>query len=444
MFTVPGRNNPLAETLSALSEAAGPYLQQRKQGKSTQAIFEMLQNMPEDVSPLQFTRSMYSNPNIRPEDRAAAAKTFYDLQQAQAKQTAAERPGGSRGTGGDLGSLTAGQKQVYARYVKDARSHGEVPMPEDEYFNIRRRIVGEEPEEGSGQAQIGANESAGQQAPSMQQPAEQLLQPKAQAGIPPLSTQTGEPTPQKPMTYDELKARPKDEFLPPYKGEALAKHQKAWAKQNEEPFKDAIKKLHAAEQEADDIAQLKEINDRGNLPEGFDRMLIDPHTGDVYDTAKKLKNVHPDAQLYANVMAGRLRGLKGTFVGHATDLDLTSYMKQYPGLLNTQEGRNLIFDRLQMLNSINTMYDEALVQVYRKYGTDKISHVDADRLAQELIAPARAKARASILQLGREAANIPGQKFQEIPPAKDFPEGFVLKKGGKPVSVVKNGAWSDI
>ena len=90
MFTMPERQNPLSQVLQGLTEAAGPYIQQRKAQKAQNAIFETLSNIGEDATPIQFTRALYSNPNIRPEDRQAAAKTYLDLQGAQSKKNAGQ------------------------------------------------------------------------------------------------------------------------------------------------------------------------------------------------------------------------------------------------------------------------------------------------------------------------------------------------------------------
>jgi hypothetical protein len=60
-------------------------------------------------------------------------------------------------------------------------------------------------------------------------------------------------------------------------------------------------------------------------------------------------------------------------------------MKQFPGLMNTEEGRRRILKMMDTNYKLDELYENALKQVYQHYKLSGISPVDADKLAQDMI-----------------------------------------------------------
>lgn len=425
MFVMPERQNPLNQLLEGLTEAAGPYLQQRKAGKSQSAILETLSSLGEDATPMQFTRALYSNPNIRPEDREAAAKTYFNLQTAGAKQTAAERPLGNR-AGAAEGKRTPGQLQKYAAHRAEAFRYGETPMSEAEFFG----------DSSSGQPET--------QETSLQEEPTQRIDDQSQNRLNQRAPSDGaqiQPNPRIP-----LEERSPTEFIPPYKGKPLAEWKTQTRKENDKIFDEAVKKNRSRKEESVAMGILSDINDTGKLPEGLALAMIDPETGDLRDTAKILVGANPETQRWVKTIAERITGIKDTFGARVTNFDAVSFMRKYPSLMNTQEGRRQLIEQIELVGKLNNLHNEALIKIYNKYKLDGIPKEDAEREAEEIIGPETEKIKAAIAQIGKEAAQTPGQTFKGLPDAKDFKEGNVLnnKKTGKAAYIIRNGKWEAV
>lgn len=164
-----------------------------------------------------------------------------------------------------------------------------------------------------------------------------------------------------------------------------ASERKDWRKTNNEVFENTNKQLKSNAIDRRGVKKLMQLNKSGKVGEGFGRTLINPKTGEFYGIAQLTGSVAPEAQEWVKEIARFGNRAKDAFGSRVTNFDLQQYMKQFPGLLNTHEGRERILRMMQINYDLDNLYDTALQQIYHKKGLAGIPPEEANRLAREMI-----------------------------------------------------------
>jgi hypothetical protein len=164
-----------------------------------------------------------------------------------------------------------------------------------------------------------------------------------------------------------------------------AEEKKSWRKENAPIFESTRTRLKNNIRDSIEIKKLEKLNKSKKLPEGFERFLINPETGDFYSLVQAANVASPEAQEWIKITSRFQNRAKDAFGSRVTNFDLQSYMKQFPGLLNTPEGRSRIIRMMDINNKMDRLYDGALDQVYKKYGLSGVSQENADELSKKMI-----------------------------------------------------------
>jgi len=158
---------------------------------------------------------------------------------------------------------------------------------------------------------------------------------------------------------------------------------KSWRKENVPVFQQNKKTLIDSKKDQADFSRLDKLSSK--LPEGVGRIIIDPETGEPRPLAQLAGLVSPDVQEFVKIIARFQNRAKDAFGSRVTNFDLVSFMKQFPGLLNTHEGRKRIIDLIGVNNKLDNLYADSLDKVYKKYGLSGIPEEKADELAQSFV-----------------------------------------------------------
>lgn len=158
---------------------------------------------------------------------------------------------------------------------------------------------------------------------------------------------------------------------------------RTWRKENAPIFQENVNNLSNYKRDKVDFERMEKLSKK--LPEGFGRVVINPSTGEPYAAAQLAGLVSPDVQEWLKIIARFQNRAKEAFGARVTNFDLVSFMKQFPGLLNTQEGRQRILDLMKINNRLDFIHSNAMDKIYKKYGLDGIPFEKADELAQGLI-----------------------------------------------------------
>jgi hypothetical protein len=159
-----------------------------------------------------------------------------------------------------------------------------------------------------------------------------------------------------------------------------------------ELFKDNVKyneeitkSFKSSKGEGRSIRQLNRLNDGGKLPENFKSALtVDLKTGDLR-VSPKLQNA--ETQLFVKTINEFVRKARDSFGARVTNFELEKFLQGLPTLANSEEGRRLILEQMDVVNKLNQLETESLKKVYKKYGTRGIDRKQADDIAEEMRAP---------------------------------------------------------
>lgn len=188
---------------------------------------------------------------------------------------------------------------------------------------------------------------------------------------------TGQPSPEK-ETFEWPSMDPYENMTPK---EKIAT-QKELRKENTDIYKDVKNRIKGAEKAGFSIKQLTKLNESGKLPEKLQKWNVNWGTGDLRFPALANK----ETQLYAKTINEFIKGAKEAFGARVTNFELDRFMAQLPTLANSPEGRRAILLQMNYMNNLQNLYDEGLKQVYDKYGATGIDPVEAEKLAEKVIA----------------------------------------------------------
>lgn len=163
-------------------------------------------------------------------------------------------------------------------------------------------------------------------------------------------------------------------------------HERAgWGIQNTKDFEEARTKVKSIDRDILGTKKLQKLNNTKKVGEGFERSLINPSTGEFYGLSQLSGLVSPEAQEWVKEISRFGNRAKDAFGSRVTNFDLFQYMKQFPGLLNTHEGRNRILRMMSINYDLDRLYEDTRKQLYQKVGSTEIPPQQVDKLVQEMI-----------------------------------------------------------
>lgn len=206
--------------------------------------------------------------------------------------------------------------------------------------------------------------------------------------------------------YPEFNRRPKGTTPKEWKED-----KRLWRKENDPIVKETSDKIRNQKKDMLGVRNLTRLNETKKVAEGFERALINPETGEFYGIAQLAKIVSPEAQEWVKEIARFQNRAKDAFGARVTNFDLQSYMKQFPGLMNTYEGRKRILEMIEINYQLDNLYDQTLEKVFQKYGSDGIPFTKANQVTQDLIKGETERLQDKYLMLDQENQNNPQDRF---------------------------------
>jgi hypothetical protein len=186
-------------------------------------------------------------------------------------------------------------------------------------------------------------------------------------------------TKSKEKVFEELKKikSEQDEGLLP--SEKVARGKERYATGLKE-YQEASTKLRGMDRDKERLDILESLNKSDKLPKNLARLNVDKE-----GNLKLPFLTSAEAQRYVKTLNEFSAGAKDTFGSRVTNFDLAQYLKRYPTLLNSTEGRRQLIEQMKIVNRINSIYYKNLKNIYDKAGG--IRNIDADvaeRLAEQL------------------------------------------------------------
>jgi len=115
----------------------------------------------------------------------------------------------------------------------------------------------------------------------------------------------------------------------------------------------------------DDLAKSKK------LPSYFGRLNVDSDGNLKLPFASS-----PEAQRFVKIINEFASGAKDTYGSRVTNFDLAQYLKQFPNLMNSEQGIKDLIEHINLTNDINSVYYKNLKNVFDKAGG--VRNIDSD------------------------------------------------------------------
>ncbi len=141
----------------------------------------------------------------------------------------------------------------------------------------------------------------------------------------------------------------------------------------------------------------------------------------------------PEAQRFVKTLNEFSQNAKDTFGSRVTNFDLQQYLKRFPNLMNSEEGRRQIIQQMKVVNDINSVYYKNLKDTYDKAGG--VRNIDADvaeRFADELSEGQVSKLSEKFKQIGQ---------FSSLPNASEFKGKKIKDKETGEIFVSDGNSW---
>ena len=145
-------------------------------------------------------------------------------------------------------------------------------------------------------------------------------------------------------------------------------------------YQEAGTKLRGMTRDKERLDILSDLNKGNKLPKNLERLNVDKDGNLRLPFAAS-----EEAQRYVKTLNEFSSSAKDTFGSRVTNFDLAQYLKRFPTLLNSNEGRKQLLEQMKIVNQINSVYYKNLKNIYDEAGG--VRNIDADvaeRFAEQL------------------------------------------------------------
>lgn len=191
---------------------------------------------------------------------------------------------------------------------------------------------------------------------------------------------------------------------------------------------EASSKLRGFARDKERFGILESLNESGKLPNDFGLLNVDPEGNLRLPFAAS-----PESQRFVKTLNEFSASAKDTYGSRVTNFDLAQYLKRFPTLLNSSEGRKQILQQMKIVNDINSVYYKNLQDVFSKAGGAR--RIDAD-VAEDL---AEKRSQKTIDELVKKFDEI-GQ-FSSQPAASEFKGRKIRDKNTGEILISDGENW---
>ncbi len=163
------------------------------------------------------------------------------------------------------------------------------------------------------------------------------------------------------------------------KSSERVKRQESFRKENNPIILENNETNRGLKKRASDLKQMKQLNDSGKLTSGFGRLFNLRDDGSIRFT--DLASVEDEN--YIKLVADQIKGAKDAIGARPTVFSLDSFLKTWPSLSNTNEGRDLINQVISVKTQLEKLRSDALANVYNEYGAQNIDPATAQKIANQ-------------------------------------------------------------
>jgi hypothetical protein len=189
---------------------------------------------------------------------------------------------------------------------------------------------------------------------------------------------------------------------------------------------EANNKLKTFSRDKERFQILKDLESSKKLPKNFGRLNVDNEGNLRFPFASS-----PEAQRFVKTINEFSSGAKDTFGSRVTNFDLVQFLKRFPNLLNSEEGRKQVVQQMEIVNQINSTYYKNLKNILDKAGGVRNIDIDiAESLAEKASEPKIQELSKKFSEIGR-FPTLPSAEQHKGRKIKDEETGEILESDGK-------------
>lgn len=141
-------------------------------------------------------------------------------------------------------------------------------------------------------------------------------------------------------------------------------------------LQEASSKLESTSRNKERLGILEDLEKSGKLIKGLGRFNLNAE-----GNLRLPFLASAETQRFVKTLNEFSQNAKDTYGARVTNFDLAQYLRRFPTLMNSEEGRKQIIQQMKVINDINAVYYKNLKDVYRRAGGAR--RIDADQ-AMEL------------------------------------------------------------
>lgn len=202
---------------------------------------------------------------------------------------------------------------------------------------------------------------------------------------------------------------------------------------------DVLDRRKAAREDLRVIKDMKSLSDSGKLISGTKLKAL---KAIGFDDIAALKN--PESEQYQKLEKFFLRNLKTIFGGRITQAEMYNYMDAIPTLMNTKEGRDLIYNDMSRMANAAILEADMLDSLENMYGKDPEKIRKIQSLVDQAVTPIVEKMYEET-SFNKNTPLKQGNKLSNLPSPNTVPIGteITVKSTGKKIR--NNGTqWIEV
>lgn len=188
---------------------------------------------------------------------------------------------------------------------------------------------------------------------------------------------------ERPSSFEELESEyqfPKLQMFSNQLPKERQKRESEFYKENAKRYMELSDSIKNSDKMDLSLGGAEILNDSHKLPEGIERIQINPITGELFYAA----GANAETQEFVKIINDFTTQAKDSYGARVTNFELDRFMKRLPGLLNSEEGRRIILKQMRVQNQIDKLEKSSERQVYDHYSLRGVDIQKADVIGRNL------------------------------------------------------------
>lgn len=181
----------------------------------------------------------------------------------------------------------------------------------------------------------------------------------------------------------------------------------AYLKMNEAEQVKSVEKIDRLQEQKMELGRLEELftTHADKMPHAFTAAMFD-YKGEGFMSRVGRARLSPEAQEALKILTGQIKGLNQTFRGRILEAEIKYYMRTWPELLNTREGKLKILRDIQLMHEVQ---ENVITKTFKEIDAadGRITYSEAHRKALRKVQPEFNRIKKLFIKPEEQAKTLP-------------------------------------